>query len=430
MNGVSSNRGGFEKHKLLYRITVSAVFLALAVVLKLVTTFYLPIMGASGLKIDFSGVFSAFPSILFGPWYGGAVCAAADLLGYVLKPSGAFIPALTLTQFLSGFLIGVAALVIKRLTASGINRAKSIIAAVCAAVLTVTALIGVLCCVSLNGDGLIRGITVRQDDLPQKGEVNSRIENGELSQLSLLVCGLARYSSDSLTVVRAVGDNSAEAYVVPQYIEIAGLDTKVTAIGEKCFDGFSSLKTVYIPSTVTAIDASAFDGCGDNLTICTPEGSYAEGFAETAGIACSSVSEEIYQSDRASVHDVPDGFESVSNDNYRKNLRGYIIFMTLGLFCVGAVGALLIGAGMLIKKRNGFGGYALFFVTIAIPRLFITTVNTEILRRTMAVWNGRTFWVLLIPRIGEELVSCLIQAYIIALLYDIYRARIAKNNII
>ena len=38
------------------KITVSALFLAIAIVIKLSTAFYLPILGAAGLKIDFSGV--------------------------------------------------------------------------------------------------------------------------------------------------------------------------------------------------------------------------------------------------------------------------------------------------------------------------------------------------------------------------------------
>jgi len=46
------------------------------------------------------------PSILFGPFYGAAVSGLSDLMGYLIKPDGAYMPLLTLTAALGGFLRG------------------------------------------------------------------------------------------------------------------------------------------------------------------------------------------------------------------------------------------------------------------------------------------------------------------------------------
>lgn len=88
------------------RITVSAVFLSIALVLKTTMTFYIPLFGQSGISVGLSGVFSIMPSLLYGPVYGAVVAGLADLLGYLLKPTGAYLPLMTLIVALGGFLRG------------------------------------------------------------------------------------------------------------------------------------------------------------------------------------------------------------------------------------------------------------------------------------------------------------------------------------
>lgn len=90
----------------LRRLIVSALLLAIALVFKTLFTFYIPLFGQNGMRIGVSGIFSMIPSFLFGPWYGAAVSGLSDLLGYLLKPTGAYIPLLTLTAALGGFLRG------------------------------------------------------------------------------------------------------------------------------------------------------------------------------------------------------------------------------------------------------------------------------------------------------------------------------------
>lgn len=96
-----------KQSQTLYKITVTAVFLALGVVVSLLASFDIPVLGESGIKVGFAGVFTSFPALLFGPWYGGAASALADFFRAIIKPTGAFNPLFTLTAFLGGFLRGL-----------------------------------------------------------------------------------------------------------------------------------------------------------------------------------------------------------------------------------------------------------------------------------------------------------------------------------
>jgi ECF transporter S component (folate family) len=88
-------------------MTVSAVFLSIAVVVKTVFSFYVPLFGQNGMRIDISGIFSMMPAILFGPVYGAIVAALSDILGFLLKPTGAYLPFMTLAVALGGALRGL-----------------------------------------------------------------------------------------------------------------------------------------------------------------------------------------------------------------------------------------------------------------------------------------------------------------------------------
>ena len=88
------------------RVTISAILLSLALVLNLTTTFYIPLFGQNGMSVGIAGVFSMLPAFLFGPVYGMIVAGLSDLLGYLLKPAGAYLPLMTLIVALGGFLRG------------------------------------------------------------------------------------------------------------------------------------------------------------------------------------------------------------------------------------------------------------------------------------------------------------------------------------
>jgi len=97
------------KDSILYvrRITISAVFLSISLVLKTTFSFYIPMFGQNGMSVGISGIFSIMPSLLFGPVYGAVVSGLSDFLGYLLKPVGTYIPLMTLVVAAGGFIRGV-----------------------------------------------------------------------------------------------------------------------------------------------------------------------------------------------------------------------------------------------------------------------------------------------------------------------------------
>lgn len=90
----------------LRRITTSAVFLSVSLVLKTAFSFHIPLFGQNGMSIGISGIFSMLPSILFGPVYGAVTSGLADAMGYLLKPAGPYIPVMTLIVAAGGFIRG------------------------------------------------------------------------------------------------------------------------------------------------------------------------------------------------------------------------------------------------------------------------------------------------------------------------------------
>lgn len=432
----SSLPGDIGKHKnIIYSITVSAVFLSLALVLKTLTSFYLPILGAAGLKVSFSGIFTAFPALLFGPFYGGAVCALDDLLGYLIKPSGAYIPLLTLTAFASGFLIGI----VWRLAVKYIRKANRAATVAVAVFFLLLGLCGVTIHSTLNANHIIKGLTADSETLLTRGQLTS----AELSPFSRFICNLARYSNDTLTITRAVSGDVVNAAViaVPEVYDIDGFSYKITKIAANAFSDCTGLKTVFISSNVTGIDKTAFDGTS-GVTICAPAGSYAASFAAENGFTYSETDLNTFSAE----HD-KDGFSWGASaydmtNKYRENLAGYINFLTVGFELISLFVLTVIGIGSYFSYRKAVkarsstasalpreGSYVRILLAVFIPRMLITTVNTEILRQFFAIWNGRAFIVLWIPRAAEEILSSIVQAYIIMLLYTIYEANFKKKRI-
>lgn len=84
-------------------MVISALCLAMGLVLKRFTSVMIPIMGVGGLKIGLSGIFTMIPSILYGPLYGGLVSGLNDLVGTLLRPDqGAWLPQFTLVAIFAG----------------------------------------------------------------------------------------------------------------------------------------------------------------------------------------------------------------------------------------------------------------------------------------------------------------------------------------
>lgn len=81
--------------------------LALLVAVTVVLSVFCTIRVGNAIKIPLKFISVFLAAALFGPWYGGLVCAMGDILNAILVPVGPPIPLLTVLEFVSGFLFGL-----------------------------------------------------------------------------------------------------------------------------------------------------------------------------------------------------------------------------------------------------------------------------------------------------------------------------------
>lgn len=86
------------------KICAVALLIAVTVVLSAASG-YLRLGNIGKISISFVSVFVA--SFSFGGIVGGLVATLADFVSYIVNPTGAFIPYLTMIEFLFGFLYGL-----------------------------------------------------------------------------------------------------------------------------------------------------------------------------------------------------------------------------------------------------------------------------------------------------------------------------------
>jgi len=86
----------------------------MAVTMRMLSSFYIPLFGEAGMRVGISGIFSAMPAILFGPVWGAIASGATDVLGHFMRPTGAYLPAMTLAHVSSGFLRGLLWLLLRK----------------------------------------------------------------------------------------------------------------------------------------------------------------------------------------------------------------------------------------------------------------------------------------------------------------------------
>ena len=112
---------------------------------------------------------------------------------------------------------------------------------------------------------------------------------------------------------------------------------------------------------------------------------------------------------------------------YKGSLSRNINYLTVGFELAFLLGFLLLLIDYSISRVDAKKGrerqvsYIKVLIAVLIPGLFVTTLNTQILIWFISVFNGRAFMIMWIPRIIPSFVSHTIQAYYVAILYDIYR---------
>lgn len=92
-----------KSSKLIKRLTLSALFIALEIILTRFLSIQTPYM-----RIGFYFLPVAISGIMLGPWMAGIIAVLADLIGFFMFfASGAFHPGFTLSAFLSGMIFGL-----------------------------------------------------------------------------------------------------------------------------------------------------------------------------------------------------------------------------------------------------------------------------------------------------------------------------------
>lgn len=89
----------------LNRIIQTALLISIALALRSLSVM-VAFMGAPGLRVSFAAIFTRMPAILFGPFFGGMAGGIVDVVGYIIKPTGPYIPLLTITSILDGIITG------------------------------------------------------------------------------------------------------------------------------------------------------------------------------------------------------------------------------------------------------------------------------------------------------------------------------------
>lgn len=94
-----------KTHSSTKKLVQTALLVAIAVVLRNFS-YMVSFGGQAGMRIGVSGFFSKLPALLFGPLYGGLASGTLDVLGFLLRPDGGYLPLLTMTAILGGVLSG------------------------------------------------------------------------------------------------------------------------------------------------------------------------------------------------------------------------------------------------------------------------------------------------------------------------------------
>lgn len=101
-NLTKSFRDSFHELKDVKALATTAMLLAIAVVLGFYT-----LQVTDFIKIGFAFIADEMTGMMFGPVVGGLMGAAADIVKYLVRPTGAFFPGFTISGALSGVIYGV-----------------------------------------------------------------------------------------------------------------------------------------------------------------------------------------------------------------------------------------------------------------------------------------------------------------------------------
>lgn len=405
--------------KVLEASVLTAVFTAMACVLSLTSSVRLPILGLDGLKISFGGIFTFLPAIMFGPIYGGIASALCDIIGCIIKPSGAYVPWFTIVAFIGGCIKG---LVWKLLTRKKDRNTTAIVKTVFICLFALILVFGCVFTASLKADGITTGVVSKTETLP----FEDAVDKADLSFFSNVAASLARYNHDTLTVKSITPDENGN-FTVPRSVVSGETSLALKKINASVFNS-ENLRMIYIPSSCTGItEPDSFSFTNSSLTVVLESGNESiSKFLTKYNIANHIAADGEFSSYDLEVSAFAkeyneNGISITSSDAYRKNLSGYINFMTVGFILTGILGLVFMTVGIIVsavaKKNERMSLYMKTLPAVLLSGLTVTTINTFVLQNLY--YAGRVFWIIYIPRLAEELLMSVIQAYIITLLLTV-----------
>ena len=101
-------KGDFFMKKFFPRLSVKDIcVLGLMIAITIVLAVYCTFRVGEAIKIPMKFISIFVTAVLYGPVYGGLVAVFGDLLNCLFAPSGAFLPQITLIEFLNGFIFGI-----------------------------------------------------------------------------------------------------------------------------------------------------------------------------------------------------------------------------------------------------------------------------------------------------------------------------------
>ena len=95
-------KDSFHELKNLKSLVMAAMLLAIAVVLGFFT-----VQLTESIKIGFANLANEFAGLMFGPVVGSIIGALADILKYMVNPTGPFFPGFTISAFIGGLIYGI-----------------------------------------------------------------------------------------------------------------------------------------------------------------------------------------------------------------------------------------------------------------------------------------------------------------------------------
>lgn len=110
-----------KNSQLTKKIVQTGLFIGLALILRSFS-YMVYFGGAPGMRISFYPIFLKLTAIIFGPIYGGVAAGIVDILGFLTKPEGPFIPWLTLTAILGMVLTGLLWKALKDVSVKSLRR--------------------------------------------------------------------------------------------------------------------------------------------------------------------------------------------------------------------------------------------------------------------------------------------------------------------